>query len=136
MRSEFDGIESAFWNTPSFYTTETDFENIAYQFMENYASQQKNLSAGNGAKITDLDVLQLNVFLAEEGGNKDKFAFKCSFAVKPVQYDSPHWWAFDYTSGTGAYEGWIILGFEFRLDRDGNGYWHCTGMGTGGVTLD
>lgn len=135
MRSEFNRIESAFWNTPPFYAAGTDFENIAYQFMENYAFQQKNLSAGNEAKITDLDVLELEVFLTEEGNN-DKFGFRCSFAVKPVQYDSPHWWMFDHTAGTGAYEGWVILAYEFRLDRDSNDYWHCTSMETGGLTLD
>ncbi len=57
-------------------------------------------------------------------------------AVWPDDYQSSGFWAGNGTMGTGDYYGWILSTYEFVLKLGEDGLWHCTGLGTGGYSLD
>ncbi len=88
----------------------------------------------NVSRITGLKVLSLEVKLTREGDDSI-FGFWCTFAVKPVKYDTVTWWAGNTGAGTGELEGWLVMSRELRLEREGD-FWRCTDMGTGGMRLE
>lgn|GEM_PF-6944129 len=111
------------------------FEEVAYGFMNQLGQYWENMTPENINRITDFKVLEIEVTLTREGDDSI-FAFSCTYAIKPVNFNIVTWWAGGGGGvGTGDLEGWIIRWNEVRLEHE-DGFWRCTSMGTGGMRLD
>jgi hypothetical protein len=57
------------------------------------------------------------------------------YAFIPAEWDSPDIWAGNTSNGSGEYEGMLTRTCQFLLERQKDGTWICTEIGTGGVQL-
>lgn len=134
IRAEYDGYEGSL-DSVTLETGSRNYNEVATLFMDKYGSLQFARSVGSTYAITDFKVLEIEVYLTEEGDDT-KFCFATYFAVKPVILDdNTPWWAGGTEEGSGELEGYIKVYLQVRLDREGN-IWRYTKAGTGGISLD
>ena len=100
---------------------------------EIYGNFLLGVAPGGLSSITDFEAIDWAVEEVSGDGNAILGWFK--FAVLPEDYASTPFWAGGAAAGEGAYEGWIIKSLEFVIQKEDDGLWHCTGLGTGGYTL-
>lgn len=53
----------------------------------------------------------------------------------PVDFEKTGLWAGNTTKAKGKYEGKMTAYRQFVLEKQKDGLWHCTGLGTGGCKL-
>lgn len=84
-------------------------------------------------EITEYDVVWWNVYDVNEA--QDAVVGLLEYAFIPVVWDSPDIWAGNTAEGTGKYKGMLTRTCQFLLERQKDGTWICTEIGTGGVQL-
>lgn len=134
MRWEYDG-EAVSYARIAFRDDGTP-EQTAERFVkEIYAEQRLRLPPGGAYSILDYRVVDWDVTEV----SKDKVAILGSFqfAVVPPDFpgESSALWAGNTGLGEGEWEGWLVMGREFVLQKQKDGLWHCIGFGTGGYRL-
>ncbi|MBR4940456.1 MAG: hypothetical protein IKZ19_00445 [Clostridia bacterium] len=92
------------------------------------------LSFENNYRFVDYELISFEV----TGVREDKTAVSgsMSYAFKPDNWESPLILAGNARIGTEEYEGYLIEGKGFILELGDDGKWHCTGLGTGGYSVN
>ena len=86
---------------------------------EVYGTYLADLPEDNSYRITDYRLLDYLLIEATDNTVSAEFSFAVK-AVDEAYYSGP------YTlSGTGEYEGWLILRKCFTLEHRNNAYWNC-----------
>lgn len=94
----------------------------------------KNTTPGSIYCVLDYKVRSWSVEQISTDGNAVVGVVR--YAVLPEDYTAPGLWAGSTEGGTGEYEGWLMMGREFILERQADGLWHCLSEGTGGAMLE
>lgn len=84
-------------------------------------------------EITKYDVVWLDV--KEMNEEQNAVVGVLEYAFIPAEWDSPDIWAGNTSNGSGEYEGMLTRTCQFLLERQKDGTWICTEIGTGGVQL-
>ncbi len=113
-----------------FYTDGTA-EDAAKSFIHSvFGSHLMNLARGNEYGISAYEVVDWSC--SEIGEDETAVTGYFTYAFVPLFEDSVAVWAGNTSKGTGAYKGMLTRYNEFVLDKQPDGYWRCTGFGTGG----
>lgn len=99
-----------------------------------YGEHLMSIPAGGVYSIEHYRLIEQEVIEVSSDGNAVLGRFVLS--VWPEDYQRSGFWAGNGTVGTGDEYGWILSTYEFVLKRGDDGLWHCTGLGTGGYSLD
>jgi len=99
-----------------------------------YGEHLMSIPAGGVYSIEHYRLIEQEVIEVSSDGNAVLGRFVSS--VWPEDYQRSGFWAGNGTFGTGDEYGWILSTYEFVLKRGDDGLWHCTGLGTGGYSLD
>ena len=98
-----------------------------------FGGHMAGLAPGSIYGISDYEVVDWTVREVSEKGDAVVGSFEYAFV--PWDFNSPGVWAGNTAEGAGDYEGKLTCYREFVLQRQEDGLWHCTGLGTGGYTL-
>ena len=99
-----------------------------------WGDHMKNTTPGSIYCVLDYEALSWSVEQISTDGNAVVGVVR--YAVLPEDYDAPGLWAGNTEGGTGEYEGWLMMGREFILERQADGLWYCLSVGTGGAMLE
>jgi len=99
-----------------------------------YGQHLMSIPSGGVYSIEHYRLIEQEVIEVSSDGNAVLGRFVLS--VWPEDYQRSGFWAGNGTFGTGDEYGWILSTYEFVLKRGDDGLWHCTGLGTGGYSLD
>ena len=133
IRMEYDSLDV---NTSriSFSVSGGAQEAADYFVHSAYAEHMTSLAPGNMYGISGYEVVRWEVREVSEAGDAVVGSFEYAFV--PWDRNSPVIWAGNTGEGTGAQEGKLTCYREFVLQQQDDGSWRCTGLGTGGYTLD
>ena len=132
IRREYDNLD-ANYSRIGFYLNGTA-EEAADAFVHTaFGSHRMSLMPGSMYRITAYEVVDWEIREVSTDGNAVVGWFQ--YAFLPEDPQSSGIWAGNTTHGTGEYAGMLTAFREFVLQKQDDGYWHCTGLGTGGYTL-
>ncbi len=132
IRMEYDNLDVD--SSRISFSIEGTAEDAAYYFVHTAFSEHMTaLEPGSIYGISDYGVVRWTVRETSENGDAVVGSFE--YAFTPWDFNSPGIWAGNTAEGTGDYEGKLTCYREFVLQRQEDGSWHCTGLGTGGYTL-
>ena len=132
IRMEYDNLDVD--SSRISFSIEGTAEDAADYFVHTAFSEHMTaLEPGSIYGISDYEVVQWTIRETSENGDAVVGSFE--YAFTPWDFNSPGIWAGNTAEGTGDYEGKLTCYREFVLQRQEDGSWHCTGLGTGGYTL-
>ena len=157
-----DGENTVWWQVrPNFWNGRSDAETLRQVIYDNLETSTELLPAfsvasardavwffaesvwgdylmsttpGSIYHVLDYKVLSWSVEQISTDGNAVVGAVR--YAVLPEDYTASGLWAGNTEAGIGEYEGWLVMGREFMLERQADGLWHCLDLGTGGVMIE
>ena len=132
IRREYDNLD-ADHSRIRFYLSGSAEEAASAFVHTAFGSHLMSLMPGNMYSITDYEVVDWEIrdIRADDTAVVGWF----QYAFIPEDPQSSGIWAGNTTHGTGEYAGMLTAYREFVLQKQDDGYWHCTGLGTGGYTL-
>lgn len=132
IRMEYDNLD-ADSSRISFLTEGTAEEAADYFVHSAYGDHMSSLEPGSIYGISEYEVIDWAVREVSKDGEAVVGFFQYAFV--PWDFNSPGIWAGNTGEGAGNYEGKLTCYREFVLQRQEDGLWHCTGLGTGGYSL-
>lgn len=106
-------------------------EDAAKSFVHSvFGSHLLNLAWGSDYGVSAYEVVDWEVFEVTE--EDDAVCGGFNYAFVPLVENSINIWAGNTSVGTGAYDEMLVCYREFVLTKQPDGYWLCTGFGTGG----
>lgn len=115
----------------AFYFTGDNEALVELYAREIYAKELLSVPSGDDHAITDYKLIDCELFAVRVDGGA--VVGTMEFAFSPEKPNQGYWWAGNTGMGDGEYEGMLTRSYQFELTSLGNGYWECTGMGTGGA---
>lgn len=132
VRMEYDNLDVDFSRIS--FPMDGSAEDAADHFVRTaFGAHMMALEPGSMYGLSDYEVVHWEV--KETGEKGDGVVGSFQYAFVPWDMDSPGIWAGNTAEGSGDYEGKLICYREFVLQRQEDGLWHCTGLGTGGYSL-
>lgn len=135
MRSNYDGLDVSYEQIAKFFYDGTVEQTAQLFSREIYPNHLFHLVPGSKYGIMDYQVVNWGV----DAVSKDETAIVgwFEYAVLPhPDNNNSHWlWAGNTVAGSGDLAGWLVMYRQFVLEKREDGYWYCTGLGTGGYTL-
>lgn len=130
LRAIYDGMEIKPENMAhSLFVYYGNAEEVAGYFAGAiYGLQLQNLAPGNRYGIVDYHALDSGALQISEDGNA--VVGSVEYAFTPTDWDALGLWAGNTREGTGKYEGWLIDDIQFVLEKQEDGRWKCTAVGT------
>ena len=102
---------------------------------EIYPNHLFHLVPGSKYGIMDYQVVDWGVDAVSK--NETAIVGWIDYAIlpRPDNHDPSALWAGNTGEGSGDWAGWLVMSRQFVLEKREDGYWYCTGLGTGGYTL-
>ena len=132
IRYDYDNLE--FDSSRISFEYDGEARDAAEKFVnEAYPEHWLSLASGSAYEIKDYDVDEWKVIKVGKKGDAVLGWFKPIFT--PADIKKTHLWAGNAGMATGKHEGKMTCYWEFVLQKQKDGLWHCIGPGTGGYML-